>query len=216
MRTPLPPHDALVEAVRERLQRPLPGPAAQALMSPRPREGWKPGWAPSEARPAGALLLLFPVDGRSRIVLTLRSDRVGRHRGQVSLPGGALEEGEDAVSAAIREAHEEAGIDPLLPSVLGPLTSLDVPVSGYVIHPVVAAASRRPEMEACGREVEKVVEVPLADLADPAHLHVETWTREWGTADVPFFRVSGLTVWGATAMILAEFLSLLGVAPEPW
>jgi 8-oxo-dGTP pyrophosphatase MutT (NUDIX family) len=156
------------------------------------------------------------VDGRSGLVLTLRSDRIGRHRGQVSLPGGAVEPGEDVAAAAIREAHEEAGVDPSIPSVLGFLTPLDVPVSGYVIHPVVAFATARPDLVPCGHEVERVVEVAVADLADPANRRVETWTREWGTAEVPFFRVGGLTVWGATAMILAEFLSLLDAAPEPF
>ncbi len=185
-------------------------------MAPRPRKGWTPGWAPTEARPAGALLLLFPMDRRSGLVLTLRSDRIGRHRGQVSLPGGAVEPGEDVASAAIREAHEEAGVDPSIPSVLGSLTPLDVPVSGYVIHPVVAYATVRPDLLPCGHEVERVAEVAVADLADPGNLRVETWTREWGTAEVPFFRVGGLTVWGATAMILSEFLSLLDAAPEPF
>ncbi len=215
MRPEFLPHDRLVERVRERLGKPLPGPAAQGLMAPRPRKGWKPGWAPAEARPAAALLLLFPMDGRSGFVLTLRSDRIGRHRGQVSLPGGAVEPGEDVAAAAIREAHEEAGIDPAMPSVLGTLTPLDVPVSGYVIHPVVAHAAVRPDLVACAREVERVVEVAVEDLVDPANLRVETWTRAWGTAEVPFFRVGGLTVWGATAMILAEFLALLDAAPEP-
>ena len=185
-------------------------------MAPRPRKGWKPGWVAGEARPAGALLLLYPVHGRSHVVLTLRSERVGRHRGQVSLPGGALEPGEDAAAAAIREAHEEAGVDPAFPQVLGRLTPLDVPVSGYVIHPVVAAAVRRPELEPCGREVDRLVEVSVSDLADPENLRVETWTRDWGTAEVPFFRVGGLTVWGATAMILAEFLTLVGAPLDPW
>lgn len=216
MRPHLLPHDRLVERVRERLKEPLPGPAAQARMAPRPRKGWKPGWAPTEARPAGALLLLFPMEGRSGLVLTLRSDRIGRHRGQVSLPGGAVEPGEDVAAAALREAHEEAGVDPSIPSVLGSLTALDVPVSGYVIHPVVAFATARPDLVPCGHEVERVVEVAVKDLTDPANLHVETWTREWGTAEVPFFRVGGLTVWGATAMILAEFLALLDAAPEPF
>jgi len=56
----------------------------------------------------------------------------------------------------------------------------------------------------------------LEEFADPAKILVETWSRDWGTADVPFFRVGGLTVWGATAMILAEFLSLLDAPPAPW
>lgn len=185
-------------------------------MAPRPRTGWRPGQVPRDARPAGALLLLYPARERTHLVLTLRSETVGRHRGQVSLPGGALEPGESAASAAIREAHEEAGVDPLLPSILGMLTPLDVPVSGYVIHPVVAESLRRPAMAPCGNEVQKVVEVPLEEFADPAKIVVETWSRAWGTADVPFFRVGGLTVWGATAMILSEFLSLLDVPPDPW
>lgn len=216
MREPIPSHDLLVARLAERLRGPLPGVAGQARMAPRPRHGWDPGRWPPAARPAAALLLLFPVDGESRLVLTLRSGSVGRHRGQVSLPGGANEAGEDAAAAAVREAEEEAGVDPALVKVLGALTPLDVPVSGYVVEPIVAEATRRPDLVPCGREVARIEEARVRDLADPGRLRRETWTRDWGTADVPWFDVAGLTVWGATAMILAEFLTLAGAPPDPW
>src|SRR5689334_14860171 len=122
-----------------RLKSPLPGAQAQALMAPRPPRNWPPGVDPSAIRHAAGLILVFPIDDRAHIVLTLRASSLGRHGGQVSLPGGAIEPGETFEQAALREAHEEIGVPPAEPQVLGSLTPLDIPISGFRLYPVVAA-----------------------------------------------------------------------------
>src|SRR5438876_7014369 len=115
-------------------------------MAPRPRREWPEGFNPARIRRAAGLLLVFPGAGRPHVVLTVRADSLGRHSGQVSLPGGVLEPGETFEQAALREAHEEIGLPLEQVRVLGPLTPLDIPVSGFRLHPVVAVIPSRPTL----------------------------------------------------------------------
>src|SRR5438034_10163113 len=122
----------------------LPGAAAHAIFSPRPRRDWPAGFNRARIRHAAGLLLVFPVDDRPHIVLTVRADALGRHGGQVSLPGGVLDPGETFEQAALREADEEVGLPWDQVRVLGALTPLDIPVSGFRLHPIVGASETRP------------------------------------------------------------------------
>ena len=90
---------------------PLPGPDAQAALAPRPRRFWVPGVVPEAARAAAGLALLYPGEGDTRILLTVRGSHLAHHRGQVSLPGGAVDPGETIEQACLREADEEVGLD---------------------------------------------------------------------------------------------------------
>lgn len=205
-----------VEAwLRDRLRGPLPGLPAQAIMAPRPRRGWKPPFVPDTARPAAAIVLLYPLDGHPALVLTVRTSTLPDHAGQVSLPGGRVDEGETVEDAAVREAFEEVGVEPAHVETLGRLTSLHIPVSGFILYPVVAITRSRPPLVASEAEVARVLEVPLAALADPARVRVDLRPRLEGDflQAVPSFLIDGEHVWGATAMVLSEFLTLLGVPP---
>ncbi len=195
------------------LARPLPGSAAQQRMAPRPRRGWHPAAGSAGRKPAAVLLLVYPGESGASIVLTMRSDRLAQHGGQISLPGGAIVDGESPIEAALREAHEEAGIDPSLVRIAGALTPLDIPISGFLLHPVVGVADCRPAFCAHDGEVARILEVPVADLLDPASLGFDEQLRDGVHYDIPFFHVGGETVWGATAMVLSEFLSMLGWCP---
>ncbi len=192
---------------------PLPGLDAQVYLAPRPRPGWRPGVDPANSRPAAGLLLLFPVDGEACLLLTVRASHLPSHAGQVSLPGGQVEPGETIEVAALREAHEEVGLDPAGVRVVGRLTPLHIPVSGFMLHPVVALAERRPDLQPAEREVERILEVSLDDLLDPARRLSRRILRDGdrGEVEVPYIDVRGAELWGATAMVLSELLSL--VAP---
>ncbi len=189
---------------------PLPGLDAQLRFAPRPRPGWRPGFDPDEARAAAGLLLLFPVAGEACLLLTVRASHLPKHAGQVSLPGGRVEPGETLEQAALREAQEEVGLDPAGVRVLGRLTPLHIPVSGFLLHPVVAVADGRPVLLAADCEVERILEVTMDELLDPAR---RLWRRvqheDRGEVEVPYIDLRGAELWGATAMVLSELLSLL-------
>jgi len=136
--------DAVVERLSDRLTGPLPGAAAHAILAPQPRRQWPEGFNRAGIRDAAGLLLVFSIAGRPHIVLTLRAGTLGRHRGQVSLPGGVVEPGETYEQAALREAHEEVELPIADARVIGLLTPLDIPISGFRLYPVIASHATRP------------------------------------------------------------------------
>jgi 8-oxo-dGTP pyrophosphatase MutT (NUDIX family) len=197
------------------LAKPLPGRDAHMAMSPQPRRGWPRGLAPDEIRHAAGLVLVFPgASDRPTLVLTVRAGTLGRHGGQVSLPGGVVEPGESYPHAALREAREEIALDTNLVRIAGALTPIDIPVSGFRLHPIVGVANSRPTLSAADGEVARILEVPIDALTDPGCVVDTTRQRDGGPIVVPAFCVAGEEIWGATAMVLAEFLSLVGWARQ--
>lgn len=197
-----------IDHIRRAMQRPLPGPAAQQTMAPQPRVPLQR--PPIRYKDAGVLLLLYSHGGGLHIALTRRCDHLADHAGQISFPGGLREpEDHSLVDTALREAREELGLDPDALELLGPLTPVEIPVSGYRIHPWVAYSPRRPAFRPDPCEVAELLEVPLALLLDPATLARETWVIRGFETDVPFFLVYGHKVWGATAAVLGEFIAML-------
>lgn len=202
----------LIEALRKTLTHPLPGLAAQMGMAPQPRPGTERILDPFlNCRRAGVLVLFYPAgdDDDLTIVLTRRTDSLESHRGQISFPGGSMEPGEDAETAAKREAMEELGVEPGALEILGQLSPLYIPPSDFCIYPVVAYAAEPPSFTPNEREVAEVLQVSLHHLRQPATLCEETWELRGAPVRVPYYRVGEHKVWGATAMVLCELLSLL-------
>ena len=141
--------------------------------------------------------------------LTVRASGLRRHAGQISLPGGATDPGESLTQAALREAHEEIGVDPARVRVLGELTPVHVLVSGFTLHPVIGVTDDRPSFKPAAHEVQEVLEVSIEDLQDASRIRQGTRTREGLAIEYPYFDLLGQQVWGATAMILGEFICLL-------
>ena len=193
----------------------LPGAEAHLPLAPRPRHGWQPGHVPDGAKHAAGLVLLYPRSAQPHVVLTVRADRMAQHAGQVSLPGGALEPGETVDHAALREATEEVGLDKRSVRLLGTLSTLYIPVSHFALHPVVGVTDRCPVFRPATAEVGRLVEVPL-ELVSARPRRGYRW-RGTERFEVPFFELGGERVWGATAMVLAELLAVLGApAADPW
>lgn len=202
-------------SLRTRLAGTLPGVEAQLRFVPDPvRSGWVPGHFPADARSAAALLLLYPMDDGVAIPLTVRSSGLARHAGQISLPGGASDEGETLAQTALREASEEIGVDPGSVRILGELTPVHVIVSGFTLHPVVGVTDQRPAFQAAPEEVEEILEVSLDDLRDASCIRVGTRIREGVAVEYPYFDLLGHQIWGATAMVLGEFICLIAELPK--
>lgn len=197
-------------SLRKRLAGTLPGAEAHLRFAPVPqRQGWTPGHLPADARAAAGLLLIYPGPQGLSVPLTVRASGLRRHAGQISLPGGAIDPGETLRDAALREAREEIGVDSSLTRVLGELTPVYVLVSGFTLHPVVAVTDQAPVFTPAAHEVEKIIEVTLEHLCDASHIRRGTRTREGVAVEYPYFDLLGHQVWGATAMVLGEFVTLL-------
>jgi 8-oxo-dGTP pyrophosphatase MutT (NUDIX family) len=161
-------------------------------------------------RPAAVLCALFEEDGETRVVLTRRSSRLRSHTGEVSFPGGRLEDGEAPLAAALREATEEVGLDPADVEILGQLSTLSTFSSQTGITPFVGVLPGRPDLEANPAEVERVFDVSLAELVTDGVYRVEEWQLPGaGWREMYFFEVAQDTVWGATARMLSELLDLI-------
>ena len=204
------PLKELERTLRVRLAETLPGVEAQMRFAPAPaRSGWKAGHFPDDARIAAALLLVYPGADGAAVPLTVRASGLTRHAGQISLPGGAADPGETLAETALREASEEIGIDPARVQILGELTPVHVLVSGFTLHPVVGVSHGRPAFQASPGEVDEILEVSLADLQDASRIRRGTRLREGMAIEYPYFDLRGHQVWGATAMVLGEFISLI-------
>jgi 8-oxo-dGTP pyrophosphatase MutT (NUDIX family) len=167
---------------------------------------------PDEGGRASAVLILFGPnsEGGEDVVLTERSHSMRSHAGQVSFPGGAIDPVDSGpVSAALREAQEEVGLDPAGVEVVAELPALYLPPSNFVVTPVLAWwAQPSPISVVDHLEVARVLRAPLSELTDPARRF--TVSHPSGFVG-PAFDVDGLLVWGFTAGLLSKVIELAGL-----
>ena len=157
--------------------------------------------------------MLAPGEHGAEILLTRRSTKLSNHQGEISFPGGRVDEGESIVDAALRETHEEVGVHPQLVTVHSELSPLSTFVSRSYIVPVLATVPEKPELSMSSYEVDRTLWVPLAEL-----VRDDTFSWEWWNFDrvefaddrpMFFFHLDDETIWGATARILHELLCVI-------
>ena len=202
----------LIHALQERLKRPLPGRSAHLKMASMVRIQTLMNLVQSEnAIQSSVLILLYPKENGVGVVLMRRPDYDGIHSGQISLPGGKYEEDDESlIYTALREAQEEIGVDPAQIQILGQLTELYIPPSNYIVTPIAGYSWSRPEFTADPKEVAAVIEISLSDLLNKSNLQRKKMKLGAGfSLKVPSYFIDGNIIWGATAMILSEFCTIL-------
>lgn len=204
------------DMLRSRLQQPLPGYEAQKLMEPPTRQHLL-GLPRSEKPREGAVMIAFFPDhhGISTIMIE-RAVYDGVHSGQIAFPGGRRDPGEiSLIHTALRETEEEIGIKTSSLHVLGSLSMLYIPPSNFDVLPVVACLNEVPNLTVQKQEVSDTFFVPLSQLMDPDNCKPVTITNNPSIIrQVPAYCFGNKTVWGATAMIISELLSILPPVPK--
>lgn len=182
--------------------------AARRKMAPTYRPLRRDPLMEGQPRLAATLLLLFPKDGLLHFVLTRRRDDLAHHAGQISFPGGRKEEGEGYAQAALRETCEELGVcQPI--ELIGKLTELYIPPSDFLVQPFVGYLDHHPEWRYDPREVAEVIECPVTLLLDDSLKRREMGEFQGVSFEYGSYHFGGHRVWGATAIMLAEFESRL-------
>ncbi len=187
------------------LQLPLPGWEAQKMLMP---EGRGIDGIPGDLQSASVLIALYPHEGEWFFPLIKRSIDGFAHSGQIALPGGRHEGSETSLETALREAEEEINLPRQNVEILGMTSPLPIPISRYLVQPVVGFVSTIPELLPDPREVEQIFSISLEDLHQ-AHIHHETRQFRGKDLQIPFFKFHNHKIWGATAMILSEFRVLI-------
>ncbi len=203
----------LTRKLKEALNQPLPGAEAHLKMaSASRRKGVFIN--PENAKLAGVLILLYPKEAEWHLVLIERdsSNPKDKHRGQIAFPGGRIEETDDTIiDTALREAEEEVGVARESVQVIGQLSPLYIPVSNYQVFPVVGQVDYTPLFYPEEREVKAVLEVPFKLFleAQTTKFTDITVSQQILLERVPYFDVNGKVMWGATAMIMSELITVI-------
>lgn len=169
-----------------------------------------PRVAGPDAREAGVLILLYPSDSSVKTVFMQRPDYEGIHGGQISFPGGKKEvSDENIIRTALREAEEETGIDSSDVEIIGTLTPLFIPVSNMLVTAVIGFMDKMPDFNHNPAEVAYLIEADLKKIMNPAIIRTMPLEVRGIMTKIKYFDYEGNVIWGATAMILHELLSIL-------
>lgn len=163
----------------------------------------------STARVSAVLVAIVDTPDGPSVILTRRTDHLRNHPGQISFPGGRVEESESVHEAAVREAHEEIGLQPDDVHIIGELDPLTTFVSNSLIIPIVARINGIPSFVREEAEVARVFMTPLHELVREDTYRNEWWARPQGDINIHFFELEDETVWGATGRILRQLIDVV-------
>ncbi|MFK7953931.1 MAG: CoA pyrophosphatase [Ekhidna sp.] len=204
--------DELISFLEKKLKGVLPGEKAHSLMQPRLPDGTslrlKNSKPPKEG---GVLILLYNEGGEAFFPLIQRPEYEGVHSGQMALPGGkAEEEDDDLIMTALRETREEIGVSEEKIKVIGSLSRFFVAASNYMVEPVIGVIDHKPDFVPDPREVSDIITPSINELINPAlRKEKELVVKNGYKLQSPYFDLSDRVVWGATAMMLSELVTIL-------
>lgn len=203
----IPDIEILASRIKERLKAPLPGISSQIKLKPELRKFSK---ETSNEKKAAVLTLLFPIKNRIHIAFIKRANYDGPHSGQISFPGGMHEKTDkDYMHTSLRETEEEIGVVQNEIKIIGKLSSLFIPISNTRVFPVVGYMNFTPEFKIDNKEVQRMILVPLSLLYKKTNVFWESRVFENIKYRIPYFNYKSDKIWGATAMILSEFLTII-------
>lgn len=197
----------LKERIKLALNNKLPGSDSQSKMLPPNRELSVVTNKKATVKYSSVLFLLFEDNNILKVCFIKRPQHMKYHPGQVAMPGGRIEKNETALQTALRETEEEIGVSAEKIEILGQLSDLYVDVSRFLIYPFVGWISENPIFRLNKNEVEKIILFPLLQYKNCFDVQeLETVSGKLAVPCIPFEKE---IIWGATAMILAEFYDVL-------
>jgi len=203
-------YSLLKKYLKETLKGELPGFAAHSKLLPPGRTLKISADEVSLIRQSGVLIILFPHNGQLYTCLTRRPETMKNHPGQISFPGGKVEDEDfSPEDTALREAREEVGIDSAEIEILGCLSDLYVEVSKFSIHPYLGWVDKKPNFKVNYDEVEEIILFPVGEFVKNEIVAETNVQTIFGPLKVKYYPCDGKTVWGATAMILSELIEIL-------
>ena len=203
--------EKMIQSLESALSLALPGREVQFEMAPETsiKNHTEPSIT-SNAKESSVLILLYPDANSVKTVLILRNVYDGVHSGQVSFPGGKYEKHDHTlINTALREAQEEIAIRAEDVCVIGKLSKLYIPPSNFNVLPVVGYSIKKPLFECDKKEVQKVIEISIFDLLDKQFKKIKTINVRGKRIIAPAYEIEGVTIWGATAMIISELMAIL-------
>src|SRR5687767_13502782 len=204
----------LISQLAELLKQPLPGSSAHILMSPAGRGNTEEAIQSllTPPRTSAVMIILYPENDQLYMVLIKRPDYQGVHSGQVSFPGGKFEEEDvEFMRTALRETHEEIGVNPNEIEMVGALSRIYIPPSNFLVYPFVGFCKQPPSF-IIDTEVDRVITVPANILLDDTIIREGKFLAGGNLGfeiKAPYFEIDNERVWGATACILSEFKHIL-------
>ena len=197
----------MIDQLHKRLSQPLPGWKAQWELVP---QGEARPHIPEHHRKGAVLAFFYPHEGEYYLSLMQRAFDGSIYAGQISFPGGGMEDDDpDLTYTALRESEEELGIPAKEVKLIGTLTDLYIPISNFLVIPIVGYTANRPCFRLCPREVHDVVEIPVSRLLHLVPQLVTVPSLKGNPIEVKAFVVNEHVIWGVTAMILSELITVL-------
>jgi len=204
--------NTFIEHLKQDLAKPLPGREAQFLMEPVSRRiELEKQKNRANAKLSGVLILLYPKNEKICTVLIKRPVYDGVHSGQIAFPGGKKEDNDiDLIQTALRETEEEIGVNNNIINVIGELTQLYIPPSNFNVQPIIAFTNSRPNFILDKNEVERILEIDIEEFINPENIiHKKILSRNNMQLSVICYFIQNEIIWGASAMILSEFVEIL-------
>ena len=164
-----------------------------------------------KTRKAAVMMLFYPKNGKTHLVLIVRNSYEGVHSSQIAFPGGKFETVDEVfANTALRETHEEIGVLPRNIEIIKPFTQMYIPPSNFMVHPFLGISREEISFIPDPNEVAAIIELPLSVfLSDEIIISTEIVTSYAGKIKVPAFKIEEHIVWGATAMMMSELKEVL-------